>query len=180
MRTPVGIILAVCLVLLGVGLATAQPFRITFRRDRDEPSSIVLMGEVFNDGLREVVDVWVTAEALNAGDKIVGRGIAFVTSFLPGRGTTTFAVKTAPGRRGSVVPSRRLVVSMGIRGAIAVTVLAARPHEEAHHDRAHAGHAAPKPRPAGAARTEALGVDSEDGGSSGRPLDRAFCWWGLP
>jgi hypothetical protein len=82
-----------CLVLLGVGLATAQPFRITFRRERDEPSSIVLMGEVFNDGLRDVVDVWVTADALNAEGKVVGRGLAFVTSLLPGRGTTTFAVK---------------------------------------------------------------------------------------
>ena len=47
-----------CLVLLGVELATAQPFRITFQRERDEPSSIVLMGEVFNDGLRDIVDVW--------------------------------------------------------------------------------------------------------------------------
>ena len=107
-RTPVGIILAVCLVLLSVGLATAQPFRITFRRGHDEPSSVVLMGEVFNDGLRDVVDVWVTAEALNAGDKIVGRGIAFVTSFLPGRGTTTFAVKLP---RVEEARSFRLVVS---------------------------------------------------------------------
>ena len=108
MRTPVGVILAVCLVLLGVGLATAQPFRITFRRDRDEPSSIVLTGEVFNDGLRDVVDIWVTAEALNAGDQIVGRGIAFVTFFLPGRGTTTFAVKLP---RVDEARSFRLVVS---------------------------------------------------------------------
>ena len=48
--------LAMCLVLLDVGLATAQPFRITFRRERDEPSSIVLVGELFNDGLRDVVE----------------------------------------------------------------------------------------------------------------------------
>lgn len=93
MRTPVGIILAMCLVLLGEGLAIAQPFRITFRRDHDEPSSIVLMGEVSNDGLRDLVDVWVTADALNAGGQVVGRGMAFVTSFLPERGTTTFRVK---------------------------------------------------------------------------------------
>src|SRR6266852_5009204 len=75
-RIPVGIIVTMCLVLLGVGLATAQPFRITFQRERDEPSSIVLMGEVFNDGLRDVVDVWVTADALNAEGKVVGRGVA--------------------------------------------------------------------------------------------------------
>jgi hypothetical protein len=107
-RTAVGIILAGCLVLLGVGLATAQPFRVSFRRDRDEPSSIVLMGDVFNDGLRDVVDVWVTAEALNGGHQIVGRGIAFVTSYLPGRGTTTFTVKLP---RVEEARSFRLVVS---------------------------------------------------------------------
>lgn len=109
MRTPVGIILALCLVLLGVGLATAQPFRITFRRAPDAPSSIVLMGEVSSDGLRDVVDVWVTADALNAEGKVVGRGIAFVTSFLPGRGTTTtFTVKLP---RAEEAHSFRLVVS---------------------------------------------------------------------
>jgi hypothetical protein len=101
--------LAMCLVLLDVGLATAQPFRITFRRERDEPSSIVLMGELFNDGLRDVVDVWVTADAFNAEGKVVGRGLAFVTSFLPGRGTTTpFTVKLP---RAEEAHSFRLVVS---------------------------------------------------------------------
>jgi hypothetical protein len=107
-RIPVGIILAMCLVLLGVGLATAQPFRITFQRERDEPSSIVLMGEVFNDGLRDIVDVWVTADARNADGKVVGRGVAFVASFLRGRGTTTFTVKLP---RAEQAHSFRLVVS---------------------------------------------------------------------
>ena len=93
MRIPVALILALCLALLGVGLATAEPFRITFQRERDEPSSIVLMGEVFNDGVRDVVDVWITADARNAEGKVVGRGMAFVASFLRGRGTTTFTVK---------------------------------------------------------------------------------------
>ena len=82
-----------CLVLFDVGLLTAQPFRITFQRERDEPSSIVLMGEVFNDGRRDIVDVWVTADARNAEGKVIGRGVAFVASFLRGRGTTTFTVK---------------------------------------------------------------------------------------
>lgn len=93
MRIPVAIILTMCLVLLGVGLATAQPFRITFQRERDEPTSIVLMGEVFNDGPRDIVDIWMTADARDAEGKVVGRGIAFVASFLRGRGTTTFTVK---------------------------------------------------------------------------------------
>ena len=82
-----------CLVLLDAALATAQPFRITFERQRDEPTSIVLKGQVFNDGARDIVDVWVTADALDAEGKAVGRGIAFVASFLPGRGGTAFTVK---------------------------------------------------------------------------------------
>jgi hypothetical protein len=57
------------------------------------------MGEVFNDGLRDVVDVWVTADAFNAEGKVVGRGLAFVTSFLPGRGTTTTFTVKLPGRK---------------------------------------------------------------------------------
>jgi len=97
-----------CLVLLGVELATAQPFRITFQRARDEPSSIVLMGEVFNDGLRDVVDVWVTADARNAEGKVVGRGVASVASFLRGRGTTPFTVKLP---RAEQAHSFNLVVS---------------------------------------------------------------------
>jgi hypothetical protein len=89
----VGIALALCLALLDAGLALAQPFRITFARERDEPTSIVLRGEVFNDGRRDVVDVWVTADAVNAEGKAVGRGIAFVASLLPERGSATFTVK---------------------------------------------------------------------------------------
>jgi hypothetical protein len=97
-----------CLVLLGVRLATAQPFRITFQREPDEPSSIVLMGEIFNDGFRDVVDVWVAADARSAEGKVVGRGMAFVASSLRGRGTTTFTVKLP---RTEQAQSFRLAVS---------------------------------------------------------------------
>ena len=101
--------LAMCLVLLGAGLASAQPFRITFHRARDEASSIVLTGEVANDGHRDVVDVWVTAAALSAEGKVVGRGIAFVTSALSGGGPPArFTVKLP---RAETVHSFRLGVS---------------------------------------------------------------------
>jgi hypothetical protein len=93
-RTPSGIVLVALLILVGVGIAAAQQtFRITFHRARDETSSIVLVGEVVNDGPRDVVDVWVTAQAEDAGTEIVGRGMAYVTSFLPERATTAFVVK---------------------------------------------------------------------------------------
>ena len=41
------------------------------------------------------MNVWVSAQAENAGNKVVGHGMAYVTSFLPGRGTTAFVVKLA-------------------------------------------------------------------------------------
>lgn len=98
-----------CLVLLGAGVASAQPFRITFHRARDEASSIVLTGEVANDGHRDVVDVWVTAAALGAEGKVVGRGIAFVTSALSAGGPPApFTVKLP---RAEAVDSFRLGVS---------------------------------------------------------------------
>jgi hypothetical protein len=101
-------VLAACLVLLDVGLAAAQPFRVTFQREPDEPSSIVLRGEVVNDGLRDIVDVWVTADALSAEGKVVGRGIAHVASFLRGRASRAFIVKLP---RVAAVGSFRLAVS---------------------------------------------------------------------
>jgi len=104
-----GIVLVALLGLVGVGLAGAQQtFRITFHRGRDETSSVVLVGEVVNDGPRDVVDVWVTAQAEHAGNQIVGRGMAYVTSFLPGRGTTAFVVKLP---RAEDARSFQLVVS---------------------------------------------------------------------
>lgn len=93
MRAALGISVALCIVLLGVGLAAAQPFRITFRREPDEPSALVLAGDLANDGGRDVVDVWVTAEAMNAEGKVVARGLAFVTAMLRGRSSTPFTVK---------------------------------------------------------------------------------------
>jgi hypothetical protein len=91
------LVLAALLALVGVGLAAAQPaFRITFHREPDEPSSIVLAGEVVNDGPRDVVDVWVSAVAEDARSRVVARSMAFVCSFLPERGTTTFTIKLLP------------------------------------------------------------------------------------
>lgn len=107
-RTHVPIILAACLLLLDAGRATAQPFRIVFERTNDDPSSIVLVGRVFNDGFRNVVDVWVTADALNADGKAVSRGVAFVTSFLPGHSAAMFTIKLV---RAEQAESFRLAVS---------------------------------------------------------------------
>jgi hypothetical protein len=94
MRLLAAIILTANLVLLWAGLGAAQqPFHLTFHRAPDEPSSLVLVGNVSNDGSRNVVDVWVTADALDARGRVVARGLAFVTSQLPGRASRAFTVK---------------------------------------------------------------------------------------
>ena len=94
MRLLAAIALTAGLVLLSPGLGAAQqPFRVTFHRAPDEPSSLVLVGEVSNDGSRDVVDVWMTAQALNAAGRVVARGLAFVTHLLPRAQSTPFTVK---------------------------------------------------------------------------------------
>lgn len=94
MRLLAAITVTANLVLLSPVLGVAQPpFRVTFHRAPDEPSSLVLAGEVSNDGYRDVVDVWVTAQALNAAGRVVARGLAFVTRLLPRAQSTAFTVK---------------------------------------------------------------------------------------
>jgi hypothetical protein len=94
MRFLAVVVLTASLALLSAGLGVAQaPFQITFHRAPDEPTSLVVAGTVSNDGSRDVVDVWVTADALNAQGRRVGRGTAFVASLLRGRASTAFTVK---------------------------------------------------------------------------------------
>jgi len=94
MRRLAAIVLTANLVLLSGGPSAAQEqFRISFQRQPDEPTSLVLAGTLFNEGSRDVVDVWVGAEALNAGGRVVGRGLAFVGPLLRGRADTKFVVK---------------------------------------------------------------------------------------
>ncbi|HXJ81741.1 MAG TPA: FxLYD domain-containing protein [Candidatus Methylomirabilis sp.] len=78
--------LAVCMSLVAGGLLFAVPaatqarFRTTYNVKSRDARSVVLEGRVFNDTGVDVLDVWVTAEALSASGKVVGRGIAFVGS----------------------------------------------------------------------------------------------------
>lgn len=94
MRRLAAIVLTATLVLLSGGPGAAQEqFRISFERQPDEPTSLVLAGTLSNAGSRDVVDVWVGAEALNAEGRVVGRGLVFVSPLLRSRANTKFAVK---------------------------------------------------------------------------------------
>jgi hypothetical protein len=63
--------------------ASAQDFRVSFDVDRANPSLVRLNGEVVNEGRADVLDVYVTAEALDNAGKVVARGITFVSSTIP-------------------------------------------------------------------------------------------------
>ena len=94
MRSLIGASLVGALVLIaGITDAAQSQFRITYHRQRDEPSSIVLAGTVFNDETRDVVDVWLTAEALNPAGTVVATGLAFVAGRIYRHDSVSFVVK---------------------------------------------------------------------------------------
>lgn len=72
--------LAAGLVAGIVAIALAQEnFRVTFNVDRSTEGRTRVTGSVFNDNRADALDVYVTAEALDAGGKVVARGITFVS-----------------------------------------------------------------------------------------------------
>jgi hypothetical protein len=71
-----------CLVLLASASA-AQDFRVTYNADRSTADRTRVTGAVANVGRADVLDVHVTAEALDGGGKVLGRGIAFVSPNIP-------------------------------------------------------------------------------------------------
>lgn len=74
-------LLVLVLVLGLASTALAQDgFRITYEVDRSRPDQARLVGRVVNDRGSEVVDVSVTAEALDARGRVLARGITFVDS----------------------------------------------------------------------------------------------------
>ena len=69
-----------------------EAFQLRYNVDRTNPAQVRVNGTVENEARLDVVDVYVTAEALDAGGRVVGRGIAFVSSSIPPRGIAPFTV----------------------------------------------------------------------------------------
>jgi hypothetical protein len=92
--------------LLGALLTFAMPgaaqegFRTTFEVKSRDASAILLDGRVVNNTGGDVVDVWVTAEAVSASGKVLARGIAFVGSVIARGASAPFEVKL-PGVAGA-------------------------------------------------------------------------------
>ncbi len=85
--------LAAMAVTLAPAAARADdPFEIRYNIDRSGSGPVRVQGTVFNEARLDVYDVYVTAEAVDAGGKVVGRGIAFVSGAIPQRTSAPFVV----------------------------------------------------------------------------------------
>lgn len=91
--------LLLALATLGALAAGARPaeaqgqFRVTWSVERTGATHAELVGQVANDAAQDVVDVYVTAEALDASGKVLARGIAFVAPQIPARRATAFSAR---------------------------------------------------------------------------------------
>jgi hypothetical protein len=81
------------------GLASAQtnPFRITHTIDRGSPTQVTVTGRVFNDARSDAIEVYVTAEALDASGKVIASGVSYVGAVSSGS-SAAFLVKVPAAR----------------------------------------------------------------------------------
>jgi hypothetical protein len=93
-----GLVIAGLLLLVGSGGAQ-ESFNVTYKVDRSNPQRTRISGAVANTGRVDVVDVYVTAEALDSGGKVIGRGIAFVSPNIPQGATAPFEALVPVGAR---------------------------------------------------------------------------------
>ncbi len=88
-----GLVLAAA---LGTGTAAGQgKFHITHTRDLGEtdPDHIVLRGTVTNEDRRDVVNVYLTAEALDAASRVVASGVTYVGPAIQRSASVAFVIK---------------------------------------------------------------------------------------
>ena len=69
-----------------------EAFQLRYDVDRTGGGQVRLNGTVINEARLDVVDVYVTAEALDGGGRVLGRGIAFVSASIPPRGSAPFTI----------------------------------------------------------------------------------------
>ena len=69
-----------------------DPFNVTYTVERGGSGPVRVTGRVLNEGNQDVFDVYVTAEALDGGGKVLGRGLVFVSASIPPRGVVSFAI----------------------------------------------------------------------------------------
>src|SRR5712691_10601571 len=89
-----------CLVVLALLSSAralgAEIFRITYRhssRAPDGAGDAVLVGRVVNNARRSALNVYHTAEALDAAAHVVATGVTYVSPMIEGNGSADFVVK---------------------------------------------------------------------------------------
>jgi hypothetical protein len=90
--------------LLSVALfatsAVAQgpgPFRVTHIVDKGTQAQVTITGRVYNEARSDAIDVYVTAEALDSGGKVLASGVSYIGS-IPAGSSTAFIVKVPSAR----------------------------------------------------------------------------------
>ena len=76
---------------------TPAPFRISHSVDKSAQAQVTVTGRIFNEARADAIDVYVTAEALDAGGKVIASGVSYVGAILAGA-STTFVVKVPSAR----------------------------------------------------------------------------------
>jgi hypothetical protein len=100
LRLPCWLSAVALLILLVVAPAAAQPpapFRITHSIDKGAQAQVTVTGRVFNDARADAIDVYVTAEALDGGGKILASGVSYIGTVTAG-GSTGFVIKVPSAR----------------------------------------------------------------------------------
>jgi hypothetical protein len=103
--------LALLIVAASADLALGQgasAFRITHTITPGAGGPTAVTGRVFNDSRGDAIDVYVTAEALDAAGKVVASGVSYVGG-VPAGSSSTFAVKVPSAR--AAITFRVLVTS---------------------------------------------------------------------
>jgi len=97
-RVPIGRrramgLMAAALAFLPRRAAALDPFNLTYTVERASGSAPArVTGRVLNESSQDMLDVYVTAEAVDAAGKVLGRGIVFVSASIPPRGVVPFAI----------------------------------------------------------------------------------------
>jgi len=92
-RASVPVVLSLLLLAVGAVPARGQlSFRVTQKVGTATATHTVLLGEVFNDSPADAIEVYVTAEALDATGKRLAQGIAWVGS-IRARGSETYKIR---------------------------------------------------------------------------------------
>ena len=76
---------------------TPAPFRIAHSVDKSAQAQVTVTGRIFNDARADAIDVYVTAEALDAGGKVMASGVSYVGA-IPAGASMTFIVKVPSAR----------------------------------------------------------------------------------